>query len=131
MIDGKEVVKTIIGFKGEESFEIIKDELNDNVSGLMKKFNLNKERPLYSKYISKKHPVYKNKCIIDYFVYLKDDEKYNEFTEESMQILGASIQMVKKYLQDTRIKEKENYYLKIAIEEGQKVIDTSSIIKPI
>ena len=131
MIDGNKETKTIFGFKDEESFEIIKDELNDKVSSFMKKFNLYEEQSLYSKYVSKKHPVYKYKSIIDYFVYLKDDEKYNEFTEESVQILENSIQIVKKYLEEVNFKKEEKYYLKIAVEEGQRVIETSSIIKPI
>lgn len=131
MISGKKEIKTIFGFKDEESFQIIKNDLNDKVSAFLKKFNLNEEQSVYSRYISKKHPVYKYKSIIDYFVYLKDDEQYNEFTEESIEILKNAIQIVKKFLQDTTIDEKEKYYLRIAIEEGQRVIDSSSIIKPI
>ena len=135
-ITGNVETKTIFGFKDKDSFEIIKNELNNEVSNFLKKFNItieenNNPNSLYNLYLSKKHPVYKCKSIIDYFVYLKDDELYNEFTEESIEILKQAIYGVQKYIDDDSLSEKEKYYLKIAIEEANRVINTSSIIKPL
>ena len=130
-VRGANEIKTLFGLKDKESFELIRNELNNKVLDFLERFNLNENQSMYAKYMAKKHPVYKYKSIIDYFVYLKDDEQYNEFTEQAMDILKNSILSIVEFLEDETLTKEEKYYLKMAVDEGNRVIRTSSIIKPI
>lgn len=133
MIGGEMEEKTIFGFKDQETFIIIKEKLNNDVNEFLKKkeISLNESDDLYAEYLSKKHPVYTYKSIIDFFVYLKDDELCNEFTEEMVSELKNAMSMIEKYKKDKTLSEQEKYYLEIAIEEGERVLNTVSVFKPI
>lgn len=83
---------------------------------------LHENQSLYSKYIMQKHPVYRYKDIIDYFIYLKNDEKQTDFPEELKKKLRDAIHMVGRYLNDSRLTDREKYILGLAIEEGEQIL---------
>jgi hypothetical protein len=136
-ISGTQEIKTIFGFKDQDSFNIFEEEIeskiNEFLDNIKKKTKLseNKAQSAYQRYIEKQHPIYKYKDIIDYFVYLKDDEEYNEFPLNSLSILRNAITNVKNMLNDKTLSEKEQKYLQIAIEEGNRVINTSTTLSPL
>ena len=87
-------------------------------------------KTLYDEYLSKKHPVYRYKAVIDYFVYLKDDELVNEFTSEMISILQNAIQKVGESIDDETLSKDEKYYLTLAIEEGERVLNHVTVLEP-
>ena len=74
------------------------------------------------------HKIFKD--IVDYFVYLKDDEHINEFPEQTMNILYDAIKNIKKLLTEKEYGKREKYILELTIEEGERVIKTSTIFAP-
>lgn len=130
-IDNTPVEKTIFGFKDMASFEILNDLIGDKINNFLNKKNLNEsENNIYQLYLNKLDEIYKYKDIVDYFVYLKDDEHINEFPEQTMNILYDAIKNIKKLLTEKEYGKREKYILELTIEEGERVIKTSTIFAP-
>lgn len=68
----------------------------------------------------------KNRDIINYFVYLKDDELINEFPKECLDILKQSILFLQESLKNGEYDIKKERQYKLTIEEGLRVIHTST-----
>ena len=69
--------------------------------------------------------------IINYFVYLKDDELVNEFPLESYQTLQKAIQTAEELLKNEEYSNSEIFRYKNCIDDGYCVLNTSTILKPI
>lgn len=69
--------------------------------------------------------------IINYFVYLKDDELLNEFPLESYQTLQKAIQTAEELLKTEEYSKSDIFRYKNCIDDGYLVLNTSTIIKPI
>jgi hypothetical protein len=73
----------------------------------------------------------KHRDIINYFVYLKDDELINEFPKESLDILKKSILFIQDALKNEKYDIKTERIYKLTIEEGLRVIRTSTVLEPL
>lgn len=129
-IDGIPTKKTIFGFKDEQSFNILKQVINDKIEDFInrKSKNITEDKEnLYQEYMSQFDEIYRYKEIIDYFVYLKDDEHINEFPEEALNVLYDAIKNIKQLLTEKQYEKRVAHNMNIAIEEGERVIKTSTI----
>ena len=73
----------------------------------------------------------KHRKIVDYFVHLKDDERINEFPPECMNILRGSISIIENVINGGVISPAlKRLYLQ-TLEEGRRVMDTSTLLEPI
>lgn len=75
--------------------------------------------------------MYKYKDIIDFFIYLKNDECINEIPIESYNILLDAINSLKNGLKNTENKIEDVKYLNMAVEEGEEIIKSLTLLKPI
>lgn len=66
--------------------------------------------------------------IINYFVCLKDDELLNEFPIESINILKNAIKEAKQLIQQNNYSEKELFRYNNCIDDGERVLNTSSVL---
>ena len=105
-INGNEETKTIFGFKSQDAFNFLSNKINSQVNDFLKQLesknvNENDERDRiwaeYSKSLSEMERVIN---IINYFIYLKDDELLNEFPIESINILKNVIERARQFYQD-------------------------------
>lgn len=69
--------------------------------------------------------------IINYFVYLKDDELVNEYPLESYQTLQKAIQTAGELLKTEEYSNSDIFRYKNCIDDGYRVLNTSTILKPI
>lgn len=69
--------------------------------------------------------------IINYFVYLKDDEFVNEFPLESYQTLQKALQTAEELLKTEEYSNSDIFRYKNCIDDGYRVLNTSTILKPI
>ncbi len=95
-----------------ESDEILKDnnekDKNDNVKELEK-----------------------HRKIVACFVHLKDDEHINEYPQESMNILRNSVSIIENAINGGVISPAMERLYQQTLEEGRRVMDTSTILEPI
>jgi hypothetical protein len=140
MIAGKKEIKTIFGFKDAETFEIITNDLNNKVEEFLKKTqnkkgglneNLLKKEEIYQRYIQKKGDCQRYKDIIDYFIYLHEDEGINELPIESLNILRSAVDSLQEIIDTSNELIINRKYLKIAIEEGNELLTRISALYPI
>lgn len=140
MIAGKKEIKTIFGFKDAETFEIITNDLNNKVEEFLKKTqnkkgglneNLLKKEEIYQRYIQKKGDCQRYKDIIDYFIYLHEDEGINELPIESLNILRSAVDSLQEIIDTSNELIINRKYLKIAIEEGNELLTKISALYPI
>lgn len=140
MIAGKKEIKTIFGFKDAETFEIITNDLNNKVEEFLKKTqnkkgglneNLLKKEEIYQRYIQKKGDCQRYKDIIDYFIYLHEDEGINELPIESLNILRSAVDSLHEIIDTSNELIINRKYLKIAIEEGNELLTKISSLYPI
>lgn len=133
-IKGSIETKTIFGFRDRLSFELLKEKLNKEVSDFLKKVEnkMNEsEESLLDLYLQKKHPAFRHKAIVDYFVYLKDDEQCDEFTPQMLNTLQKSIDALEGYLKNDNIDKDDAEIIEIAIDEGNRVLNTVNPLIPI
>lgn len=83
---------------------------------------------LYNRYLKKKDETEKHKQIIEYFKYLKYDEQINEFPIETYNLLKETIAILSTYLQKFDEKSDEYKYIKLSIEDGTDILNTSSVL---
>ena len=69
--------------------------------------------------------------IINYFVYLKDDELINEFPVESINILKTAITQAEQMLNNNQYSSEEIFRYKNCIDDGYRVLATSTILQTI
>jgi hypothetical protein len=140
MIAGKKEIKTIFGFKDAETFEIITNDLNNKVEEFLKKTqnkkgglneNLLKKEEIYQRYIQKKGDCQRYKDIIDYFIYLHEDEGINELPIESLNILHSAVDSLQEIIDTSNELIINRKYLKMAIEEGNELLTRISALYPI
>ena len=140
MIAGKKEIKTIFGFKDAETFETITNDLNNKVEEFLKKTqnkkgglneNLLKKEEIYQRYIQKKGDCQRYKDIIDYFIYLHEDEGINELPIESLNILRSAVDSLQEIIDTSNELIINRKYLKIAIEEGNELLTKISALYPI
>ena len=138
-IGGNKEIKTIFGFKDEETFDFLKKEITDKVKSFL---NRNKteesltesEREIeqiWNRFNITQNEMEKNRDVINYFVYLKDDELMNEFPKECFDILKKSITYIQNALQNTKFDIRKEKQYRLTIEEGLRVVNTSTVLEPI
>lgn len=137
-IVGNLETKTIFGFKDKAAYEIIKDEQNESLANFLNSIgvtdineNLSDRDKRLQRYYGMQPAYYRDKCIIDHFVYLKDDELINEFTMESFSVLKKSLNNLSSFLKDKTMSEKDIKLISWTIEEGERVLNTSSALLPL
>jgi hypothetical protein len=64
--------------------------------------------------------------IINYFVYLKDDELINEFPIESYNILKKTVNNLENMLKENEYTKKELFRYKNCLDDGYRVLNTST-----
>lgn len=140
MIAGKKEVKTIFGFKDAETFDIIKNNLNKKVDEFLKKTqnkkgglneNQSKKEEIYQQYLQKKGDCQRYKDIIDYFIYLHEDEGINELPIESLNILRSAVDSLQEIINSSHELTIDRKYLRLAIEEGNELLTKISALYPI
>ena len=140
MVAGKKEIKTIFGFKDAETFEIIRNDLNNKVEEFLKKTqnkkgglneNLLKKEEIYQRYIQKKGDCQRYKDIIDYFIYLHEDEGINELPIESLNILRSAVDSLQEIIDTSNELIINRKYLKMAIEKGNELLTKISALYPI
>lgn len=86
---------------------------------------------IWAEYANNISEIEKNINIINYFVYLKDDELINEFPIETIHILQDAIAIVERLLGENEYSDKEIFRYNNCLEEGYRVLNTSSILAPL
>ena len=133
-INGNEETKTIFGFKSQDAFNFLSNKINSQVNDFLKQLesknvNENDERDRiwaeYSKSLSEMERVIN---IINYFIYLKDDELLNEFPIESINILKNAIERARQLMENNDYSESEQFRYNNCIDDGQRVLNTSSVL---
>ena len=66
-------------------------------------------------------------------MYLKDDELYNEFPQDAIRILENTISELSNLLNsnETKITPKDRRIYNVTIDEGERVIRTSTVLSPV
>lgn len=67
--------------------------------------------------------------IINYFVYLKDDELINEFPIESINVLKKAIKSAEHLLTVNSYTDRELFRYGNCIDDGYRVLNTSTVLK--
>ena len=139
VIGGNKETKTIFGFKDKATFEFLKKEISDKVNAFINRTNINESltdsereiETIWDRYTKGQSEIEKNRDIVNYFVYLKDDELINEFPKDCFDILKKSILYIQNALKNGEYdKSKERQY-RLTVEEGMRVIHTSTLLEPI
>ena len=136
-IGGTIETKTIFGFKSKDTFNLLSDEINAQVRDFInrqsqKKVNENDERDrIWNRYSKNLTKMDKTIDIINYFVYLKDDELINEFPVESINILKTAITQAEQMLNNNQYSSEEIFLYKNCIDDGYRVLATSTILQTI
>lgn len=137
-ISGKDETKTIFGFKDMEIFEMLKDDLNNQVNEFLKKIqsqdineNSSKQDEIYKRYIQKKGICQKYKDIIDYFIYLHEDELVNELPRESITVLEDTIKSLEDLLRSDEDLTIDRNVIEMTVEDGKELLTKFAVIYPL
>lgn len=137
-IAGKEELKTIFGFKDKEIFEMLKNDLNNQIEDFINKISsqkineqTSKQQQIYQRYIQKKGICQEYKDIIDYFIYLHEDELINELPKESINILEKTIFLLEKMLKNNEDLTIDKKIIEMTINEGKKLLKQITVLYPI
>lgn len=136
-IEGNDEIKTIFGFKDKQTFDLLSKEIKSKVNAFIDRINSRSidesdERDrIWAEYANNISEIEKNINIINYFVYLKDDELINEFPIETIHILQDAITIVERLLGENEYSGKEIFRYNNCLEEGYRVLNTSSILAPL
>lgn len=136
-IGGREEQKTIFGFKDIESFEILKSDLNKQINSFLENIyqqpineHTSKQKYIYQRYIQKKGKCQIYKDIIDYFLYLHEDELVNELPKESLLILENAIKTLDKMYKDNDLSI-DKKIVEMTIENGKELLKKFTVLYPI
>ena len=92
---------------------------------------MDKRDKIWSEYVKGMSEMEKNIAIINYYVYLKDDEHVNEFPLESYNILKRAIQFVEEQLKTNEYTAQEIFRYRSCIDDGCRVLNTSTVLQPL
>lgn len=133
-IGGNDETKTIFGLKNQETFEFLKEQINSKIIDFLnnvnsKRINEEDERDrIWSDFSQKLSEIDKVINIINYFVYLKDDELINEFPKESINILKKAIKTAEELISNNQYSNEELFRYNNCIEDGYRVLNTSTVL---
>lgn len=137
-IAGKDEVKSIFGFRDMEIFEILKSDLNNKVDEFLKKIqeqklneHMSKQEQIYQRYLERKGICQKYKDIIDYFIYLHEDELINELPKESLNILENTISSLYELVNSGEQLSIDRKIIEITIMEGKALLNKFIVLYPI
>lgn len=138
-IGGGIETKTIFGFKDENTFEFLKKEITDKVNTFINKDKMNESftdsenevEQIWGRFSKNENEIEKDRDIINYFVYLKDDELINEFPKECLDLLKKSIANMQRAIENGNYDTKKEKQYRLTVEEGLRVINTSTVLEPL
>lgn len=138
-IGGNMETKTIFGFKDESTFEFLKKEITDKVNAFINRTKINESlnnseeeiEQIWNRFSKNENEIEKDRDIINYFVYLKDDELINEFPKECLDLLEKSIANIQRVLESSNYDIKKEKQYRLTVEEGLRVINTSTVLEPL
>lgn len=84
---------------------------------------------IWNRFSKNENKIEKDRDIINFFVYLKDDELINEFPKECLELLKKSITNIQRVLENGNYDIKKEKQYKLTVEEGLRVINTSPILE--
>lgn len=139
VIGGNKEIKTIFGFKDNDTFEFLRKEITDDVNtflnGVKNEKEITKEQKeierIWNEFSKNQSQIEKNRDIVNYFVYLKDDELMNEFPKECIEKLKKSILYIQNSLKRGKYDIRKEKQYRLTVEEGLRVIRTSTTLEPI
>lgn len=85
---------------------------------------------IYQRYIQKKGECQIYKDIIDYFLYLHEDELVNELPKESLLILENAIKTLDKMYKDNDLSI-DKKIIEMTIENGKELLKKFTVLHPI
>lgn len=140
MIRGQEEQKTIYGFKDKNSFDVLSNHLNKQVKAFLDRLNKqdiseseeydNRDK-IWMEYSQNMSDIEKAITIINYFVYLKDDELINEFPLDAYNILKQTVKTAEELLKINDYTQNEIFRYKNCIDDGYRVLNTSTVLSPL
>ena len=138
-IGGNMETKTIFGFKDESTFEFLKKEITDKVNAFINRTKINESlsnseeeiEQIWNRFSKNENEIEKDRDIINFFVYLKDDELINEFPKECLDLLKKSITNIQRVLESGNYDIKKEKQYRLTVEEGLRVISTSTVLEPL
>lgn len=86
---------------------------------------------IWNEFSKNQSQIEKNRDIVNYFVYLKDDELMNEFPKECIEKLKKSILYIQNSLKRGQYDIRKEKQYRLTVEEGLRVIRTSTTLEPI
>ena len=92
---------------------------------------MNLQQDLAQQYLQKKGDCQRYKDIIDYFIYLHEDEGINELPIESLNILRSAVDSLQEIINSSHELTIDRKYLRLAIEEGNELLTKISALYPI
>ena len=92
---------------------------------------MDKRDEIWSEFSKSMTDIDKIMVTINHFVYLKDDELINEYSEESYNLLKQAVAKAEVLLATNEYTDKEIFRYRNCIDEGHRVLRTSSILKPL
>lgn len=87
-----------------------------------------KQQQIYQRYIQKKGICQEYKDIIDYFIYLHEDELINELPKESINILEKTIFLLEKMLKNNEDLTIDKKIIEMTINEGKKLLKQITVL---
>ena len=84
---------------------------------------------IWNRFSKDESEIEKDRDIVNYFVYLKDDEQVNEFPKECLEILKKSIDNIQAALESGNYDMKKEKQYRLTVEEGLRVINTSTVLE--
>ena len=134
MINGKEEIKTLFGFKSQNVFDFLSNEINSKVNSFINQLNsqnINEEDErdrIWADFSKNLSEIDKQISIINYFIHLKDDELINEYPIESINILKKAIATAEQLIDNNEYSDEELFRYRNCIDDGYRVLNTSTIL---
>lgn len=89
-----------------------------------KKTDFEDERDkIWAEYVKNLPEIEKYICIINYFVYLKDDELINDFSEEAINILKEAITSVEVLIDKNDYSDKDLFRYRNCLDDGHRILN--------
>ena len=95
-----------------------------------KQTRMNSTETIYQRYLQKKGDCQEYKAVIDYFIYLHEDEGINEMPIEALDRLRNAVNALQTLIDSGQELTIDKKYLEMAIGEGNELLTKISVSNP-
>ena len=86
---------------------------------------------IWNRFSKTQSEIDRNRDIVNYFVYLKDDELMSDFPKDCLDVLTKSITFIRSALEYGNYDRSKERLYRLTVEEGLRIVNTSTFFETI